>query len=82
LRGAPAWQGAALARQAYGDVVDRAANAAAQKLLGSAAYRRRCVSALNVTDSKRLASGLARLAATDWTKQPGKRRGPRSGSNR
>jgi hypothetical protein len=71
---APARQGAALARQAYGAVVDRALKSAAQKLLDSKDYLRRCVTALSVADPKSLASGLARLAATDWTRKSSRTR--------
>ena len=70
----PARQGAALARQAYGDIVDRAAKAAANKLLERKDYLKRCVSALTIADPGRLASGLAQLAATDWTEKASRRR--------
>ena len=70
----PARQGAAVARQAYGDVVDRAVKTAAKKLLDNKAYFKRCVSALSLTDSKTLTAGLERLAATDRTKQSSRRR--------
>lgn len=70
----PARQGAALARQAYGDVVDRAARAAAKKLLERKDYLKRCISGLTIADLSVLASGLAQLAATDWTETAARRR--------
>jgi hypothetical protein len=71
---APAREGAALARQAYGDIVDHAAKAAAKKLLGRKDYLKRCISALGIADPTTLASGLARLAAADWTEKALRRR--------
>lgn len=71
---ASARAGAALARQAYGDVVDRTAKAAATRLREDKAWLRRCVTALRITDSKTLATGLSRLAGTDWTRPPPRRR--------
>lgn len=73
----PARQGVALAREAYGDVVSRAMRTAARKLLDNKGYLRRCVSALSVADSESLVSGLARLAAIDWTRKPPSKRSPR-----
>jgi Nucleotidyl transferase AbiEii toxin, Type IV TA system len=70
----PARDGAALAREAYGEVVDRAARAAAKHLLDRKDYLRRCISALSVSDAKTLASGLTRLAKTDWARKVSRRR--------
>ena len=71
----PARQGATLARQAYGDVVDRAASAAAKQLLDRKDYLKRCISALGISDPTLLATGLAHLAATNWTEKPRRRSG-------
>jgi hypothetical protein len=72
----PAQEGAARARQAYGEVVDRAAKAAATRLRDDKAWLRRCVAALRITDSKTLAAGLSRLAKTDWARPRPRRRRP------
>jgi hypothetical protein len=74
----PARMGAELARKAYGDVVGRASNASAKKLLQNKGYLKRCVSALSILDSDTLASGLARLAATDWIQRPSRPRRART----
>ena len=59
---ADAAAGAALARGAYGDVVDRALGDAAQRLLDAEAHRRRCIAALRVMNVKTLIAGLRGLA--------------------
>lgn len=71
---AAARQGAALARQAYGEVVDRAAKASAKALLERKDYLKRCISALSIADAPILAAGLAQLAVTDWSKDASHRR--------
>jgi hypothetical protein len=55
-------RGAAVAREAYGAVVDTACRTAARRLLDDAALRRRFVTALRVTDTATLEAGLMRLA--------------------
>lgn len=64
-------RGAAIAREAYGSVVDTACRTAAQRLLDDAALRRQFAMALRVTDTATLDSGLARLARAT----PRRRRG-------
>jgi hypothetical protein len=59
---ADATEGAARARGAYGNVVDRALREAAQRLLEAEAHRKRCVEALRVVHLKTLAAGLRKLA--------------------
>lgn len=61
---ADALEGAALARSAYGDLVDHTVRRAAQRLLDDAAHRKRCVAALSVIEAKTLLAGLRRLART------------------
>jgi hypothetical protein len=58
---AEAAAGAALARRAYGDLVDRAVREAAQRLLDVEAQRKRCIAALRVVDVKMLLAGLRKL---------------------
>ena len=59
---ADALAGAALARGAYGTVVDRALGEAAQRLLDVAPHRKRCIVALRVVNVKTLTAGLRKLA--------------------
>ena len=59
---ADAATGAALARGAYGDIVDRALRQAAQRLLDVEDRRKRCISALRVVNVKTLTAGLRKLA--------------------
>ena len=55
--------GLATATAAYGKIVASAAKRAATRLLERATWRRRCVAALNVTDTRTLISGLRLIAA-------------------
>jgi hypothetical protein len=57
-------KGAAIAREAYGAVVDTACRTAAQRLLDGPALRRKFAAALRVTDTATLEAGLKRLART------------------
>jgi len=59
----PLGAGLEVATAAYGKVVARAAKRAATKLLEQPAWRRRCVAALSLTDTRTLLSGLRVLAA-------------------
>ncbi|MBI4204318.1 MAG: nucleotidyl transferase AbiEii/AbiGii toxin family protein [Betaproteobacteria bacterium] len=59
----PLRAGLEVATEAYGKVVARAARRAATKLLEQAAWRRRCIAALSLTDTRTLLSGLRLLAA-------------------
>lgn len=58
--------GFATATAAYGKVVASAARRAATRLVEQAAWRRRCVAALNVSDTRTLLAGLRTLAAGRW----------------
>jgi hypothetical protein len=58
--------GFVIAIGAYGKIVTSAAKRAATRLLEQAAWRRRCVTALNVTDTRTLLAGLRVLAAGKW----------------
>jgi hypothetical protein len=53
--------GREIARQAYGDTVDRAARSAALKLLEDDGYRRRCVRELGIQGVETLQAGLETL---------------------
>jgi hypothetical protein len=55
--------GATIAREAYGSVIDRAAKAAATRLLERKEHLKRCIAALAVTRQKELAAGLRALAS-------------------
>lgn len=70
----PAAEAFALYEQNWREVVDRPAKAAAKKLLKRNYYLKRCISALSIADATVLASGLARLAVTDWTEKSSRRR--------
>ena len=61
--------GAATATEAYGKVVASDAKRAATKMLERANWRRRCVAALSLTDTRTLLSGLRTLAAGRWWRQ-------------
>jgi hypothetical protein len=58
--------GFAAATEAYGKSVARDAKRAATKMLERAEWRRRCVAALNVSDTRTLLSGLRPIAAGRW----------------
>jgi len=62
----PLHEGFALASAAYGRTARAAARRAATKLLERAAWRRRCVAALNVSDTRTLVSGARILAGRKW----------------
>ena len=51
---------------AYGKVVTTAARRAATRLVEEAAWRRRCVAALNISDTRTLLTGLRMIAAGKW----------------
>ncbi len=59
---ADATAGAALARDAYGEIIDRALGDAAQRLLDVEAHRKRCIGALRVVNVRTLTAGLRKLA--------------------
>jgi hypothetical protein len=69
---AAGWERAALnagfetATGAYGKIVASAAKRAATRLLERAEWRRRCITALTVTDTRTLLTGLRLLAAAKW----------------
>jgi Nucleotidyl transferase AbiEii toxin, Type IV TA system len=58
--------GFAVATEAYGKAVARDAKRAATRMLERADWRRRCVAALNVSDTRTLLSGLRPIAAGRW----------------
>jgi len=60
---ADALAGAALASQAYGAAVAKAAVAASAKLRTDLTWRRRCTAGLAIEDTARLAAGLKKLSA-------------------
>ena len=62
----PLRAGAAIATEAYGKVVASDAKRAATKMLERADWRRRCVAALSVTDTRTLLGGLRTIAAGRW----------------
>ena len=62
----PVSAGLAIAAQAYGKVAAADAKRAATKMLERADWRRRCVAALSLTDTRTLLSGLRALAAGRW----------------
>ncbi|MGH8700269.1 MAG: hypothetical protein ACREVR_03715, partial [Burkholderiales bacterium] len=62
----PLRTGLATAAEAYGKVVASDAKRAATKLLEQPAWRRRCVSALSLTDTRTLLAGLRLVAAGRW----------------
>jgi hypothetical protein len=62
----PLHAGLATATEAYGKVVAGDAKRAATKMLERADWRRRCVAALSLTDTRTLLSGLRMVAAGRW----------------
>ena len=62
----PLRAGVTAATDAYGKVVASAAKRAATKMLESAEWRRRCVAALSVSDTRTLLTGLRAIAARRW----------------
>lgn len=62
----PLRAGAATATEAYGKVVASDAKRAATKMLERADWRRRCVAALSVSDTRTLLAGLRVIAAGRW----------------
>lgn len=58
--------GFATATGAYGKIVANAARRSATKLVEQPAWRRRCVAALNLSDTRTLLAGLRMLAAGKW----------------
>jgi len=58
--------GFGIATGAYGKIVAIAARRAATRLVEQSAWRRRCVAALNLSDTRTLLSGLRMLAARRW----------------
>lgn len=63
-------EGYALAREAYGDTAADCARRAAKKLIEDKRYRKRCVDALRVNDTAKLAAGLKKIAAGKWIPKP------------
>jgi hypothetical protein len=62
----PLRAGLAAATEAYGKVAARDAKRAATKMLERADWRRRCVSALNLSDTRTFLAGLRTVAAGRW----------------
>lgn len=62
----PLRAGLKVAADAYGNVAARAAKRAATKMLERADWRRRCVAALSLTDTRTLLAGLRMVAAGRW----------------
>lgn len=62
----PLRAGVATATEAYGKVVGSDAKRAATKMLQRADWRRRCVAALSVSDTRTLLAGLRVIAAGRW----------------
>lgn len=62
----PLGAGLEVATEAYGKVVARSARRAATKLLEQPAWRRRCIAALSLIDTRTLLSGLRILVAERW----------------
>ena len=62
----PLRAGLETATDAYGKAVARDAKRAATKMLERADWRRRCVAALSLTDTRTLLSGLRIVAAGKW----------------
>lgn len=58
--------GLAIATEAYGKIVAADAKRAATEMLERAEWRRRCVAALSVSDTRTLLSGLRLVAAGRW----------------
>jgi hypothetical protein len=64
--GAEAIRGLELAREAYGEDVDRKLSSAVGKLREDRAWRSRCIEGLGIRDTKTLAAGLTALSKTTW----------------
>ncbi len=62
----PVRAGLATATAVYGKAVTRDAKRAATKMLERADWRRRCVTALGITDTRTLLGGLRTVAAARW----------------
>ena len=62
----PLRAGLAAATQAYGKAVARDAKRAATKMLERADWRRRCVAALSLSNTRTLLAGLRAIAAGRW----------------
>jgi hypothetical protein len=62
----PLRAGLATAAEAYGKAVARDAKRAATRMLERADWRRRCVAALSLTDTRTLLTGLRSIAAGKW----------------
>ncbi|OGA54557.1 MAG: hypothetical protein A3F74_22165 [Betaproteobacteria bacterium RIFCSPLOWO2_12_FULL_62_58] len=62
----PVRAGLAIATEAYGKAVAGDAKRAATKMLEHADWRRRCVAALSLTDTRTLLSGLRLIAGGKW----------------
>ena len=62
----PLRAGLATATEAYGKAVAGDAKRAATKMLERAEWRKRCVAALSVSDTRTLATGLRMIAAGKW----------------
>lgn len=62
----PLRTGLATATEAYGRVVEGDAKRAATKMLERADWRKRCVAALSISDTRTLLSGLRAVAAGRW----------------
>ena len=62
----PLRAGLATATEAYGKTVARDAKRAATRMLERTDWRRRCVAALSLTDTRTLLSGLRLVAAGKW----------------
>ena len=62
----PLRAGLQAATEAYGEAPARDAKRAATRMLERADWRRRCVSALSVSDTRTLLSGLRSVAAGKW----------------
>ena len=62
----PLRSGLETATEAYGKVVAREAKRAATRMLERADWRRRCVAALSLTDTRTLLSGLRSVSAGKW----------------
>ena len=60
--GASAKAGLSVAKEAYGDSVNRALGAVTRKMRDDRAYRRKCIEGLAISDTKILSAGLKSLA--------------------
>lgn len=62
----PLHSGSKIATDAYGKAVARDAKRAATRMLERAQWRRHCVAALSMTDTRTLLSGLRHIASEKW----------------